>query len=262
MLTAAGTAAAALALGLWSTALPASATSRTLPGAQPAASPVPVSPDPAAAPAGAPADSVSGVSSVADGHAGFDLTGKVPGLTIAGTDGAATVGSGARAATGVRMWVARGTLDHSRQRFTGGTAVLSGGFTLRLADRTAALDHLTLDLASGELRARLAGRPLLLGTMDTAHLHVSSASGQRRVMFAVRGELRLSAVAAGDLNRALNTGRFAAGDALARAEVCLCVPLDRPLASDLGIGYEAALHANIQADIQRGAPTDLGLGLL
>ncbi|WP_037577766.1 hypothetical protein [Phaeacidiphilus oryzae] len=193
-----------------------------------------------------------------DGHASFDLSGKIPGLTLAGTDGAATVGQG----SGVRMWVTGGSLDHADRRFTGGEAVLSGGFQLRMADRSTTIDHLDLDVASGELRGRIDGQAMPLGTLDTDRLHVTSAAGQHRVYFSVRGDLRLSEAAAARLNTALNTGVFASGDVLMEGDVALGVPLDRRLASDLGIGYEAATDASIQADIQRGAPTDLGLGLI
>ncbi|MEU7577280.1 hypothetical protein AB0B50_06715 [Streptomyces sp. NPDC041068] len=160
--------------------------------------------------------------------------------------------------------VGGGNLIHSNNRITGGTVRLSGSVTLKAGNNLASVKNISIDIATGTVRATVAGKAMILGTIDTSSLRLRSEPGSD-LLYVVIGlvddnNIVLGADAAARLHGILGV-QLEEGDTLLTGSIGAAVVLDAALAADLSVDLDAAVAAGLDVDVELNADIDVSLDL-
>ncbi|MEU5306855.1 hypothetical protein ACH4YO_41240 [Streptomyces noursei] len=103
----------------------------------------------------------------------------------------------------VSLKVDGGKLTHTAHKIIGGEIILGGKVMLNVGARSATIDNLRINIETGCVKAKINGKPLVLGSLDTSTLHLHKRSGEKllHVGLGIDGDsVELSRPAATELN--------------------------------------------------------------
>ncbi|MFE0170692.1 hypothetical protein ACFWZ2_00120 [Streptomyces sp. NPDC059002] len=160
--------------------------------------------------------------------------------------------------------VVGGSLIHSNHRITGGVVRLGGVVSLKAGNNRATVKNISIDIATGVVRANVAGKVMILGTIDTSSLRLRSEPGSN-LLYVVIGlvddnNIELGAAAAARLHGILGV-QLEEGQTLLTGSIGAAVVLDADLAADLRVDLGAAIEAGLDVDVSLDADIDVSLDL-
>ncbi|MGH4036087.1 hypothetical protein ACQB60_45155 [Actinomycetota bacterium Odt1-20B] len=158
--------------------------------------------------------------------------------------------------------VAGGSLIHSDHQITGGVVRLGGSLTLKAGNNRAVLKNVSIDIATGTVRASVAGKVMVLGYIDTEYLRLRSDAGSN-LLYVVIGlvddnNIDLSAEAAERLHGILGV-QLEEDQTLLTGSIGAAVRLDAGLAADLHVDLATAIAGGLDVDVELGADIDVSL---
>ncbi len=148
----------------------------------------------------------------------------------------------------VSLKITSGKLSHRNRMIVGGEVFLGGSVVLSIGATKATITDLQVNIATGSVKARINGKPLVLGNLATSTLHLHLQAGSR-ILYVRLGDvedngIELSAPAAAELNSILNIQEdedysLDRGDEILGGTLKVGVPVDAALADDLNVSRGA-----------------------
>ncbi|MGG7568873.1 transposase [Streptomyces sirii] len=163
----------------------------------------------------------------------------------------------------VSLKIGRGKMTHAERKFIGGEVQLGGNVALDVGPTKAMITDVHLNIETGDVKAKINGKLLVLGSFDNGSMHLHKEAGSKILYVGIGGGsenyIDLSATAAAELNRILDDDDdwIEEGDELLTGELKVGVQVDASLATDFKVAYDALISAAINADIALGLKGDL-----
>ncbi|MFE1775583.1 hypothetical protein [Streptomyces sp. NPDC059008] len=163
----------------------------------------------------------------------------------------------------VSLKIDGGKIAHVERKLIGGEVQLGGNVALDVGSTKAMITDLHVNIETGDVKAKINGKSLVLGSFDNGSMHLHKEAGSKILYVEIGGGsenyIDLSATAAAELNRILDEGddRVEEGEELLTGVFKVGVQVDASLATDFKVAYDGLISAAINADTSLGLKVNL-----